>query len=136
MTRLNTRPEPIEIELAKSAMVVVDMQNAFAAKGGTLDVAGIDISTAPKVVRAIQALLDAARAAGLTVVYLQMGYKPDLSNSGGPQSPNWHKEVAMHLMNTRPELKGKLLTEGTWDFAVVDELAPQAESHRAHGTCR
>jgi ureidoacrylate peracid hydrolase len=126
MTRLKTRPEPIEIELAKSAMVVVDMQNAFAAKGGTLDVAGIDISTAPKVVRAIQALLDAARAAGLTVVYLQMGYKPDLSNSGGPQSPNWYKEVAMHLMNTRPELKGKLLTEGTWDFAVVDELAPRA----------
>jgi len=25
----------------------------------------------------------------------------------------------------KPELKGKLLTEGTWDFAMVDELAPQ-----------
>ena len=32
----------------------------------------------------------------------------------------------MHLMCSRPELKGKLLTEGTWDFALVDELAPQA----------
>jgi len=125
MTRLNTRPEAIEVDLVKSAIIVVDMQNAFAAKGGTLDVAGIDISAASKVVSAIRVALSAARAAGLTVVYLQMGYKPDLSNSGGPQSPNWYKEVAMHLMNTRPELKGKLLTEGTRDFAVVDELAPQ-----------
>jgi ureidoacrylate peracid hydrolase len=32
----------------------------------------------------------------------------------------------MHLMRSKPELKGKLLTEGSWDFAVVDELAPQA----------
>ena len=30
----------------------------------------------------------------------------------------------MHLMNCQPELKGKLLTEGTWDFAIVDELKP------------
>jgi ureidoacrylate peracid hydrolase len=125
MTRLNTKPEAIEVDLAKSAIVVVDMQNAFAAKGGTLDVAGIDISAAPRVVGAIRTLVDAAREAGLAVVYLTMGYKPDLSNSGGPQSPNWHKEVAMHLMNSRPELKGKLLTEGTWDFAVVDELTPR-----------
>jgi len=30
----------------------------------------------------------------------------------------------MHVMNERPELKGKLLTEGTWDFAMVEELKP------------
>jgi len=59
------------------------------------------------------------------IVHLQVGYKPDLSNAGGPRSPNYYKETAMHLMNTRPELKGKLLTEGGWDFAIVDELAPQ-----------
>jgi ureidoacrylate peracid hydrolase len=29
------------------------------------------------------------------------------------------------MMNCRPDLKGKLVTEGTWDFAIVDELAPQ-----------
>jgi ureidoacrylate peracid hydrolase len=31
----------------------------------------------------------------------------------------------MHLMSAKPELKGRLLTEGSWDFAIVDELAPQ-----------
>ena len=69
-------------------------------------------------------MLDAARAAGTTVAHLQVGYKPDLSNAGGTRSPNYYKETAMHLMCTRPELKGKLLTEGSWDFALVDELAP------------
>ena len=127
MTKLKTRPEPIEVDFARSAIVVVDMQNAFASKGGTLDLAGADLSDAPRVVKTVRAVLDAARPAGVPIVHLQVGYKPDLSNAGGPRSPNYYKETAMHLMCTRPELKGKLLTEGGWDFAVVDELAPQAE---------
>ena len=124
MVKLNTRPEEIEVDLAKSALVIVDMQNAFASKGGMLDLAGADLSDAPRVVRTIRSVLDAARAAAMTVVHLQVGYKPDLSNAGGPRSPNYHKETAMRLMCARPELKGKLLTEGSWDFALVDELAP------------
>jgi ureidoacrylate peracid hydrolase len=125
MMKLDAKPEPVEVELAKSAVVVVDMKNAFASKGGMLDIAGADISGAPRVVSSIKTMLDAARAANIPVVYVQMGYKPDLSNSGGPNSPNWHKELAMHLMNCRPELKGKLLTEGTWDFEIVEELKPE-----------
>ena len=125
VVKLNTRPEEIEVDLAKSALLIVDMQNAFASKGGMLDLAGADLSDAPRVVRTIRSVLDAARAAGMTVVHLQVGYKPDLSNAGGPRSPNYHKETAMRLMCARPELKGKLLTEGSWDFALVDELAPK-----------
>jgi ureidoacrylate peracid hydrolase len=125
MPKLNARPEAVEVDFAKSAVVVVDMQNAFASRGGMLDLAGIDLSEAPRVVGAIGGVIESARAAGIPIVYLQMGYKPDLSNAGGPTSPNWHKELAMCLMHARPELKGKLLTEGTWDFAIVDELAPR-----------
>ncbi|HEX5228349.1 MAG TPA: isochorismatase family protein, partial [Bryobacteraceae bacterium] len=82
-------------------------------------------SGAPHVVGVIGEVLAAARRARMPVVYLQMGYKADLSDSGGVESPNWHKELGIRLMNCRPELKGTLVTEGTWDFAVVDELAPQ-----------
>jgi ureidoacrylate peracid hydrolase len=124
MPKLNTKPQPIEVSLAKSALVLVDMQNAFASKGGMLDIAGIDISDARRVVGVIRAVLDSARFAGVAVVYLRMAYKPDQSDSGGPNSPNWHKEKAMCLMHDRPELRGKVLTEGTWDAAIVDELAP------------
>jgi ureidoacrylate peracid hydrolase len=125
MRKLRTRPEAIEIDFAKSAVVIVDMQNAFASKGGTLDLAGADLSEAPRVVDAIRSVLEAARTAGVTVVHLQMGYQPDLSNAGGARSPNYYKETAMRLMCSRPELRGHLLTEGSWDFAVVDELAPR-----------
>jgi ureidoacrylate peracid hydrolase len=127
MPLLNTKPAPVEIDLGKAAVVVVDMQNAFASKGGMLDIAGVDISGAAQVIRSIKGIVDAGRRAGMPIVYLQMGYKPDLSNSGGPSSPNYHKELAMHLMNCRPELKGKLLTEGGWDFEIVDELKPQRQ---------
>ena len=127
MATLNAKPAPVEVDLRKAAVVVVDMQNAFATKGGTLDIAGVDISGAAQVVRSIRGIVDAGRRAGIPIVYLQMGYKPDLSNSGGPDSPNYHKELAMHLMNCRPELKGKLLTEGSWDFDIVEELKPQPQ---------
>ncbi len=127
MPRLNARPEPVEIDFSRAAVVVVDMQNGFASQRGMLDIAGVDISGAPAVVKTIGKIVTAARGAGIPIVYLQMGFKPDLSNSGGPESPNWHKELALRLMDCRPELKGKLLVEGTWDFAIVDELAPQPE---------
>ena len=125
MVKLATRPEPLEVELEKSAVIVVDMQNAFASKGGLLDLAGIDIAEAEGVVRTIQSVLAAARRKGVAVVYLQTGYKPDLSNSGGDASPNPRKETALCLMRARPEFKGKLLIEGTWDFQIVEELKPE-----------
>jgi len=125
MVKLATKPEPLEVRLDSSALVVVDMQNAFASAGGLLDLAGIDLSGAAGVVRTISSLLSAARAARVPVVYLQTGYKPDLSNSGGEASPNPRKETALCLMRARPELRGKLLIEGTWDFQIVAELAPQ-----------
>ncbi|HSE02574.1 MAG TPA: isochorismatase family protein [Methylomirabilota bacterium] len=123
---LLARPQPLAIEPARAALVVVDMQNAFVHKGGMLDLAGLDVSGAQGVVRTIGTILGAARPAGLKVVYLQMGYRPDLLDSGGPASPNWHKELALRLMRERPELAGRLLVHGTWDAAIVDELAPRA----------
>jgi ureidoacrylate peracid hydrolase len=124
-TQLGTRPEAIDVDLHSSAVVVVDMQNAFASKGGMFDLAGLDVSGTSRVTAVIRRILDNARPAGMTVVYLQMGYKRDLSNSGGPNSPNWHKELGLILMNTRPEWKGRFLIEGTWDYAIVDELQPK-----------
>ncbi len=123
--RLSTRPEELELELKSAALVIVDMQNAFAAKGGVFDLAGIDISHAAQIISVIRGILECSREAGIQVVYLQMGYKEDLSDSGGPDSPNRQKELALVLMRQRPELKGKLLTKDSWDFEIVDELKPR-----------
>jgi ureidoacrylate peracid hydrolase len=124
MPKFDGRPEPVEIGLDESAVVVVDMQNAFASKNGMLDLAGADISKAPAVIRRAGQVLEAARGAGLPIFYLQMGYQPDLSDGGGPCSPNWHKELGIRMMNGRPELKGKLVTVGSWDFEIVPEIQP------------
>ena len=129
MVTLVTKPEPLEVDLSQSAVIVVDMQNAFASPRGLLDLAGVDISGAAAVVRTIASILESARSAGVPVVYLQTGYKPDLSNGGGEASPNPRKETALCLMRARPELKGQLLVEGTWDFQIVDELTPRPGDH-------
>src|ERR1043166_3930365 len=48
--KLAARPEPIEFDTAHTAVIVVDMQNDFGAKGGMFDRAGIDISGIQKAV--------------------------------------------------------------------------------------
>lgn len=117
-------PEPVAIDLERTAIVVVDMQNAFASKGGMLDLAGKDISYAPGVIDVHATLLDRARAAGVKIVYLAMTYNADLSNAGGPSSPNYQKEFGIVLMREHPEL-GQVLIDGSWDWQIVDALAPQ-----------
>ena len=112
--------------LARTAVIVVDMQNAFVSPGGMFDEAGYDISGAPACIANNARLLPALRAAGVKVVYLKMSYTEDYSDSGGPESPNWHKELGLLLMQARPENWGKYVTEGTWDEEVVEEIAPQA----------
>ena len=121
---LPAEPEPISLELDRTALIVVDMQNAFASTGGMLDLAGIDVTPAGEVVANARLVCEAARSAGMPVIYLTIGWPADGSTAGGPDSPNPRKELALRLMRERPELRGKLLTFGTWDFQIVDELAP------------
>jgi ureidoacrylate peracid hydrolase len=126
MLTFPTRPNPIDLDPERSAVIVVDMQNAFATQGGMFDLSGFDISGASRVIKVLKEVLDQARTAAMKVIYLQMGYDADLSTAGGPDSPNSHKELALLLMKKRPELKGKVLTEGQWDWEVVEQLRPQA----------
>lgn len=125
MISLNTRPEPVTIVPERTAVIVVDMQNAFVSKGGMFDLAGVDISNALSVIDSNQRLLKCCRQAGVQVVYLQMSYRPDLSDAGDVQSPNYHKELGIMTMRKRPDLGGKLLVDGTWDWRIVDALSPE-----------
>ncbi len=122
---LPARPEPIRIEPGKTALIVVDMQNAYASPGGYLDLAGFDISGAAAATTRIATAVEAARAAGIQVIFLQNGWDPGYVEAGGPGSPNWHKSNALKTMRDRPELMGTLLAKGGWDYAIVDALVPQ-----------
>ncbi len=125
MVTLKARPVDVEIDIGRTAIIVVDMQNAYASKGGMLDIGtGIDEARIGPVIEANKKLLPAARAAGVKVIYLQFGYKPDLSNAGGPQSPNIRKQMLFKLLKERPEVRDKLIIEGTWGWEIIDDLKP------------
>jgi ureidoacrylate peracid hydrolase len=122
---LPARPEPLRLKLSETAVIVVDMQNAYATEGGYIDIAGFDVSGAPAAIANTKTTLEAARAAGLTVIFFQNGWDKDYVEAGTSGSPNFHKSNALKTMRARPELKGTLLAKGTWDYAIVDALTPQ-----------
>ncbi|MEM1194702.1 MAG: pyrimidine utilization protein B [Pseudomonadota bacterium] len=122
---LPARPEALSLHASETAVIVIDMQNAYASPGGYVDLAGFDISGAAGVIGRVGETLEAARAAGVQVVYLQNGWDADYVEAGTPQSPNWHKSNALKTMRKRPELHGKLLARGGWDYDLVDALKPQ-----------
>jgi len=124
LVKIKARPDAIEIDLGRTAIIVVDMQNAFASLGGMFDLVGQDVSAAKGVIQTIKKLTHAARGANVKVIYLAMTYAPDLSDSGGPDSPNWYKEFGLAAMNRNPDYKGKFLIRGSWDADIVDELKP------------
>jgi len=131
---LPARPEPIRLSVKDTAVVVIDMQNAYASPGGYLDLAGFDISGAHRVIEQSKKVLATARRAGMPVVFFQNGWDADYVEAGGPGSPNWHKSNALKTMRARPELQGKLLARGGWDYALVDELTPQPGDIVLHKT--
>lgn len=122
---IQAEPEPIKIDVLKTAVIIVDMQNAFVHKGGLFDLVGFDISATEKIIEPCREIVRTAREKGIKIIYLQMGYSPDLSDSGGPDSPLWHKSRGLPLLRQRPELKDKLYIYGTWGADIIDELKPQ-----------
>lgn len=125
MITLPARPESLTFAPQQSALIVVDMQNAYASQGGYLDLAGFDVSATRPVIDNINTAVAAARAAGMLIIWFQNGWDDQYVEAGGPGSPNYHKSNALKTMRQRPELQGKLLAKGGWDYQLVDELTPQ-----------
>src|ERR1700719_5015517 len=88
MMTVKAQPTPLTIDIGRTALLVVDMQNDFAAKGGMFDRMGIDVSMIQAAVAPTARVLESARKQGIKVVYLKMGFRPDLSDAGLPDSPN------------------------------------------------
>ena len=122
---LPARPEAIVFPPEQTALIVVDMQNAYASPGGYLDLAGFDVSATRPVIERIDIAVKAAREAGVQVIWFQNGWDDGYVEAGGPGSPNWHKSNALKTMRRNPELQGTLLAKGGWDYQLVDRLTPQ-----------
>ena len=90
--------EEVRVDPAKTALIVVDMQNDFVKEGGTLVVPDAE-ATVPT----IRGLLDSARESGIKVVFTQ-----DTHNEGDPEWEIWPEHVR----------------EGSWGWEIVEELKP------------
>lgn len=127
--RLRASPEAIAIEPARTAVLVVDMQNDFGSKGGMFDLAGIDISMIRRAIAPTARALASARNNGLKIVYLKMGFRPDLSDLGAPDSPNRMRHMRMRVGDTirvANGSEGRILIRDTWNTDIVRELQPLA----------
>ncbi len=121
---LQAEPEPLEIDLQKTAVIVIDMQNTFVNKGGLFDLRGYDLSRAQRVIEPIKEITGAARAKGCKVIHFAAVLSPDLCDAGGPNSPNWHKAMLAHYRE-HPKWRDKLTIRGTWGAEIIQELKPQ-----------
>lgn len=121
---LPARPESLVIDPATTALIVVDMQNGYASKGGYFDQVGFDLSYIDGVTTKIQTSIDAAHRAGMPVVFFQNGWDSEYVEAGGPGSPNWHKSNALKYLREHPEVTSRFLARGDWDFDLIDALTP------------
>ncbi len=97
----------------KSALVVIDMQNGFLDAQGSCARAGFPVSALTPATAPCRAAIAAARAAGVPIVYTRYTYRGDFRDGG------------FMLREKFPMLRdAQALVAGSWDQAVVDELAP------------
>lgn len=126
---IEARPEPITLDTARTAALVVDMQNDFGAKGGMFDRAGIDISVTRSAIEPTTRTLTSVRKAGIPVVYLKHGHRPDLSDLGAPDSPHRIKHLPMAVgtkVKAPDGRESRVLIRDTWNSDILDEIKPEA----------
>ncbi len=118
-------PQNITVDLAKSALLIVDMQNDFCTRGGWLDLRGIDISPNRKPIQPLASLIKAFRANQIPIVWVNWGVRKDLLNIS-PSLRHAHNPrgnepgIAQPVPGTRSEV----IAIGSWGAQVVDEINP------------
>ena len=105
------------------AILVIDMQNGFAAKGGSYDDLGIEISIYRDVIDKVRYLVNTCRRLKIPVFYTQAVREP----SGIDLLTKTHKI----LPKSREERikKRPICIRGTWDARIIDELKPANTDH-------
>jgi ureidoacrylate peracid hydrolase len=104
----------MKLHIKDTALVVVDMQNAFLDEKGSMVARGFDTTPLLPSVDPCAELIGLARAAGVQVVYTRFVYRPDYKDAG----------VAVRHF-TPNTITTNSLTAGTWDVEIIERLAPQ-----------
>lgn len=120
---LATETKTLRVDLAKTAILIIDMQNDFCHPDGWLASIGVDVTPARDPINPLKTLLPELRAACMPVIWLNWGNRPDLMNiSAGLHHVYNPTGEGVGLGATLPSNGAKVLMAGSWAAAVVDEL--------------
>jgi biuret amidohydrolase len=121
-TFIDAEPEPIAVDLARTALLVIDMQRDFLEPGGFGETLGNDVSLLQKAVAPCKALLESCRARGMLVVHTREGHRADLSDA--PKAKVERGAPSMRIGAKGP--MGRILVRGEPGHDIVPELYPAA----------
>ena len=120
-TIVDAEPEPLPLDLAKTALVMIDMQRDFLEPGGFGESLGNDVTLLGKAVGPCRALREAMRARGVLIIHTREGHRPDLSDA--PRA-----KVERGAPSTRigaPGPMGRILIRGEKGHDLIEALAPR-----------
>lgn len=105
-----------DLDPARTALLVVDMQNAFVHDEGTLGASGVKVGPAQATIEPHRRLITACRAAGMPVVWtVQVHLEPDASRA------------RKRLLSHTAKRKRVSALAGTWDAQLIEELRDLAD---------
>ncbi|MFH1342470.1 MAG: isochorismatase family cysteine hydrolase [Pseudomonadota bacterium] len=117
---LAAEPQPIALDWAATALVIIDMQRDFLEPGGFGETLGNDVSQLARAVAPCANVLAAARAAGMLVVHTREGHLPDLSDA----PPAKIERGAPSKRIGDPGPMGRILIRGEAGHDIIPELYP------------
>lgn len=120
MVTIDAEPQPIPVDIARTALVIIDMQRDFLEPGGFGETLGNDISLLEAAVGPCQAVLAAARAAGMLVIHTREGHRPDLSDA--PKAKVERGEPSLRIGAPGP--MGRILIRGEDGHDIIAALKP------------
>ena len=118
---ISAEPQNITIDLKRSAIIVVDMQNDFCAPGGWVDWLGADLTPDRAPSPHLQRLVPALRTIGVPIIWLNSGNRADRKNLP-PTTLYIFNRDGNGIGGELPSNGAHLLDNDSWSEAVVDEL--------------
>ena len=118
---IDAQPEPIAVDLARTAIVVIDMQRDFLEPGGFGETLGNDVSLLKRAIEPIRRLLARAREQGVFIVHTREGHRPDLSDAPRAKVERGAPELRIGAQGPM----GRILVRGEPGHDIIPELYPK-----------
>lgn len=120
-------PKGVRIDLSRTAVLVIDMQNDFCHPDGWLASIGVDVAPARGPIEPLRRLLPALRNAGAPVIWVNWGNRPDRLNLSPSLLHVYDPQgLGKGLGAPLPSNGAPILQKDSWAAAIVDELVPAA----------